>query len=146
MFRRLLDQGQAGDNVGLLLRGTKREEVERGQVMAKPGSIKPHRKFSATIYILSKEEGGRHTPFFQGLSSAVLFSHDGCNGSGAIAERSGDGNAGRQHRDGSGAHYADSDGRRSAFLRYAKAVARLAPVWSPNTGVKPSGKHEHINA
>ena len=73
MFRRLLDQGQAGDNVGLLLRGTKREEVERGQVMAKPGSIKPHRKFSATIYILSKEEGGRHTPFFKGYRPQFYF-------------------------------------------------------------------------
>ena len=73
MFRRLLDQGQAGDNVGLLLRGTKREEVERGQVMAKPGSIKPHRKFSATVYILSKEEGGRHTPFFKGYRPQFYF-------------------------------------------------------------------------
>src|SRR5574340_401798 len=62
MFRKLLDQGQAGDNVGVLLRGTKREEVERGQVLAKPGSIKPHTKFSAEIYVLSKDEGGRHTP------------------------------------------------------------------------------------
>jgi elongation factor Tu len=66
MFRKLLDQGQAGDNVGILLRGTKREEVERGQVLAKPGSITPHTKFTAEIYVLSKEEGGRHTPFFNG--------------------------------------------------------------------------------
>ncbi|WP_090287872.1 elongation factor Tu, partial [Nitrosomonas mobilis] len=66
MFRKLLDQGQAGDNVGVLLRGTKREEVERGQVLAKPGSILPHTKFAAEIYVLSKEEGGRHTPFFAG--------------------------------------------------------------------------------
>ena len=64
MFRKLLDQGQAGDNVGLLLRGTKREDVERGQVLAKPGSIKPHTKFEAEVYVLSKVEGGRHTPFF----------------------------------------------------------------------------------
>ncbi|PIT60264.1 elongation factor Tu, partial [Snodgrassella alvi] len=64
MFRKLLDQGQAGDNVGVLLRGTKREEVERGQVLAKPGSITPHTKFKAEVYVLSKEEGGRHTPFF----------------------------------------------------------------------------------
>ena len=138
MFRRLLDQGQAGDNVGLLLRGTKREEVERGQVMAKPGSIKPHRKFSATIYILSKEEGGTSHPVFQGLSSAVLFSHDGCNGSGAIAERSGDGNAGRQHRDGSGAHYADSDGRRSAFCDTRRRSHGWRRCGHQNTGVKPS--------
>ncbi len=66
MFRKLLDQGQAGDNVGLLLRGTKKEEVERGQVIAKPGSITPHTKFKAEVYVLSKEEGGRHTPFFKG--------------------------------------------------------------------------------
>jgi elongation factor Tu len=64
MFRKLLDQGQAGDNVGILLRGTKREDVERGQVLAKPGSITPHTGFEAEVYILSKEEGGRHTPFF----------------------------------------------------------------------------------
>jgi elongation factor Tu len=66
MFRKLLDQGQAGDNVGVLLRGTKREDVERGQVLAKPGSIKPHTKFAAEVYMLSKDEGGRHTPFFNG--------------------------------------------------------------------------------
>ncbi|WP_372426950.1 EF-Tu/IF-2/RF-3 family GTPase, partial [Salinarimonas chemoclinalis] len=64
MFRKLLDQGQAGDNVGVLLRGTKREDVERGQVVCKPGSVKPHKKFKAEAYILTKEEGGRHTPFF----------------------------------------------------------------------------------
>ncbi|MES6798172.1 EF-Tu/IF-2/RF-3 family GTPase, partial [Cutibacterium acnes] len=64
MFRKLLDQGQAGDNAGLLLRGTKREEVERGQVLAKPGSITPHTHFVGEVYVLSKEEGGRHTPFF----------------------------------------------------------------------------------
>ncbi|MGN6876958.1 EF-Tu/IF-2/RF-3 family GTPase, partial [Neisseria sp. P0021.S007] len=63
MFRKLLDEGQAGDNVGVLLRGTKREEVERGQVLAKPGTITPHTKFKAEVYVLSKEEGGRHTPF-----------------------------------------------------------------------------------
>jgi elongation factor Tu len=73
MFRKLLDQGQAGDNVGVLLRGTKREEVERGQVLAKPGSITPHTKFSAEIYVLSKEEGGRHTPFFQGYRPQFYF-------------------------------------------------------------------------
>ncbi|MEM8744355.1 MAG: EF-Tu/IF-2/RF-3 family GTPase, partial [Pseudomonadota bacterium] len=64
MFRKLLDQGEAGDNVGVLLRGTKREEVERGQVLCKPGSVTPHTKFKAEAYILTKEEGGRHTPFF----------------------------------------------------------------------------------
>jgi elongation factor Tu len=73
MFRKLLDQGQAGDNVGILLRGTKREEVERGQVLAKPGSITPHTKFTAEIYVLSKDEGGRHTPFFQGYRPQFYF-------------------------------------------------------------------------
>ena len=73
MFRKLLDEGRAGDNVGVLLRGTKREEVERGQVLAKPGSITPHTKFEAEIYVLSKEEGGRHTPFFKGYRPQFYF-------------------------------------------------------------------------
>jgi elongation factor Tu len=73
MFRKLLDQGQAGDNVGVLLRGTKREDVERGQVLAKPGSITPHTHFTAEIYVLSKDEGGRHTPFFNGYRPQFYF-------------------------------------------------------------------------
>jgi elongation factor Tu len=73
MFRKLLDQGQAGDNVGVLLRGTKREDVERGQVLAKPGSITPHTKFTSEVYVLSKEEGGRHTPFFNGYRPQFYF-------------------------------------------------------------------------
>ena len=73
MFRKLLDQGQAGDNVGVLLRGTKREDVERGQVLCKPGSIKPHTKFKAEAYILTKEEGGRHTPFFTNYRPQFYF-------------------------------------------------------------------------
>jgi elongation factor Tu len=73
MFRKLLDQGEAGDNVGVLLRGTKREEVERGQVLCKPGSITPHTKFEAEVYVLSKEEGGRHTPFFNGYRPQFYF-------------------------------------------------------------------------
>ncbi|MFY0650290.1 MAG: elongation factor Tu [Methylophilaceae bacterium] len=73
MFRKLLDEGQAGDNVGVLLRGTKREDVERGQVLAKPGSITPHTKFTAEIYCLSKDEGGRHTPFFNGYRPQFYF-------------------------------------------------------------------------
>jgi elongation factor Tu len=73
MFRKLLDQGQAGDNVGILLRGTKREDVERGQVLAKPGSITPHTKFDAEVYVLSKDEGGRHTPFFNGYRPQFYF-------------------------------------------------------------------------
>jgi elongation factor Tu len=73
MFRKLLDEGRAGDNVGLLLRGTKREEIERGQVLAKPGSVKPHRKFRCEVYILSKDEGGRHTPIFKGYRPQFYF-------------------------------------------------------------------------
>ena len=73
MFRKLLDAGEAGDNVGCLLRGTKREEVERGQVLCKPGSVKPHKKFKAEAYILTKEEGGRHTPFFNNYRPQFYF-------------------------------------------------------------------------
>ena len=73
MFRKLLDEGRAGENVGVLLRGTKRDEVERGQVLAKPGSIKPHTKFVAEVYVLSKDEGGRHTPFFNGYRPQFYF-------------------------------------------------------------------------
>src|SRR5208283_1102377 len=73
MFRKLLDEGRAGDNVGVLLRGTKREEVERGQVLAKPGSITPHTQFESEVYVLTKEEGGRHTPFFKGYRPQFYF-------------------------------------------------------------------------
>ena len=73
MFRKLLDQAQAGDNVGLLLRGIQRNEIERGQVLAKPGSIHPHTKFKAQVYVLTKEEGGRHTPFFNGYRPQFYF-------------------------------------------------------------------------
>jgi elongation factor Tu len=73
MFKKLLDQGQAGDNVGLLLRGTERKDVERGQVVAAPGSITPHTKFKAEVYVLTKEEGGRHTPFFTGYRPQFYF-------------------------------------------------------------------------
>ena len=73
MFRKLLDSGQAGDNLGALLRGTKKEDVERGQVLCAPGSIKPHKKFKAEVYVLSKEEGGRHTPFFKGYRPQFYF-------------------------------------------------------------------------
>ena len=77
MFRKLLDEGVAGDNVGVLLRGVKRDGIERGQVLAKPKSITPHTHFEAEVYVLSKDEGGRHTPVFRRLPSAVLFPHDG---------------------------------------------------------------------
>jgi elongation factor Tu len=73
MFRKLLDEGRAGDNIGCLLRGTKKEEVERGQVLAKPGSITPHKKFKCEVYVLTKEEGGRHTPFFNNYRPQFYF-------------------------------------------------------------------------
>ena len=111
MFRKLLDEGRAGDNVGVLLRGVKRTEVERGQVLARPGSITPHTRFESEVYILTKEEGGRHTPFFQGLSAAVLFSDHGRDRSGDPARRDGDGDAGRQRTHAGGFDCADCDGR-----------------------------------
>ena len=86
MFRKLLDQGQAGDNVGLLLRGVERKDVERGQVLAKPGSITPHTKFKAEVYILTKEEGGRHTPFFNGYRPQFYFRTTDVTGTAALAE------------------------------------------------------------
>ena len=88
MFRKLLDQGQAGDNVGVLLRGTKREEVERGQVLAKPGSITPHTKFEADVYALSKEEGGRHKPFFNGYRPQFYFRTTDVTGAVTLSEGS----------------------------------------------------------
>jgi len=86
MFRKLLDEGQAGDNIGVLLRGTKREEVERGQVLAKPGSITPHTKFECEVYILSKDEGGRHTPFFNNYRPQFYFRTTDVTGSVALPE------------------------------------------------------------
>jgi elongation factor Tu len=86
MFRKLLDEGQAGDNIGVLLRGTKREEVERGQVLAKPGTITPHTKFTAEVYVLSKEEGGRHTPFFNGYRPQFYFRTTDVTGSIELAK------------------------------------------------------------
>ena len=86
MFRKLLDQGQAGDNVGILLRGTKREDVQRGQVLAKPGSIKPHTEFTGEVYILSKDEGGRHTPFFNNYRPQFYFRTTDVTGSIALPE------------------------------------------------------------
>src|SRR5574342_40309 len=97
MFKKLLDEGRAGDNVGLLLRGTKKEEVERGQVVAKPGSIKPHTKYKAEVYVLTKEEGG---------PPPVLFPDDGRDGDGGTAGRGGNGHAGRQRGAGDHADHA----------------------------------------
>ena len=86
MFRKLLDQGQAGDNVGVLLRGTKKDEVERGQCLAKPGTITPHRKFNGEVYVLNKEEGGRHTPFFNGYRPQFYFRTTDVTGSSSLPE------------------------------------------------------------
>ena len=86
MFRKLADQGQAGDNVGVLLRGTKREDVERGQVLAKPGSITPHTQFEAEVYILTKQEGGRHTPFFKGYRPQFYFRTTDVTGAVGLSE------------------------------------------------------------
>ena len=97
MFRKLLDAGVAGDNIGVLLRGVEKDDVERGQVLAKPGSIKPHTKFKGEVYILSKEEGGRHTPFFNGYRPAVLHPDDRRDRHAEVAGRRRDGDAGRQH-------------------------------------------------
>ena len=115
MFRKLLDPGEAGDNIGALLRGTKREEVERGQVLAKPGSITPHTKFKAEAYILTKEEGGRHTPFFTNYRPQFYFRTTDVTGDGRAAGGHGDGDAGRQRDDGGRADRADRHGRGPAL-------------------------------
>jgi elongation factor Tu len=118
MFRKLLDQGQAGDNVGLLLRGTKREDVQRGQVLAKPGSIKPHNHFTGEIYVLSKDEGGRHTPFFNNYRPQFYFRTTDVTGSIELPGQR-NGYAGRQRVDHRQADQPDRHGRRSA-LRYPR--------------------------
>jgi len=114
MFRKILDQGQAGDNIGVLIRGTKRDEVERGQVVAKPGSITPHTKFKAEAYILTKEEGGRHTPFFNGYRPQFYFRTTDVTGVTTLPEGvemvMPGGDAWRQCGDGDFVDYADCDG------------------------------------
>ena len=99
MFQKTLDAGQAGDNVGCLLRGIEREDIERGQVLAKPGSIKPHTKFAAEVYVLSKEEGGRHTPFFNGYRPQFYIRTTDVTGRHRPAGGRRDGHARRQHPD-----------------------------------------------
>ncbi len=115
MFRKLLDSGQAGDNVGCLLRGTKREDVERGQVLCKPGSVKPHTKFTAEAYILTKDEGGRHTPFFTNYRPQFYFRTTDVTGIVSAARRHRDGDAGRQRDDGSRADRSDRHGGEAAL-------------------------------
>ena len=99
MFKKLLDQGEAGDNVGCLLRGIERDDIERGQVLAKPGSIKPHTKFDAEVYVLTKEEGGRHTPFFNGYRPQFYLRTTDVTGRDRAARRRRDDHARRQRRD-----------------------------------------------
>jgi len=106
MFRKLLDEGIAGDNVGVLLRGIERDDIERGQVLAKPGSIKPHKKFESEVYVLSKDEGGRHTPFFSNYRPQLL-PHDRRDGFDHPARWRGDGDARGQREDDGGADHAD---------------------------------------
>ena len=115
MFKKLLDEGRAGDNVGLLLRGIEKNDVERGQVIAKPGSIKPHRKFKGEVYVLSKDEGGRHTPFFKGYRPQFYFRTTDVTGVATSAGRHGDGDAGRQRDAGSGADHAGGHGQGTAL-------------------------------
>ena len=120
MFRKLLDFGQAGDNVGCLLRGIKREEIERGQVLAQPGSITPHTRYEAEVYVLTKEEGGAAHAVFQQLPAAVLLSDDGRDGDSGLSGGDGDGDAGGQHADDGDVIDADCDGRGGYGLRFAR--------------------------
>ncbi len=110
MFKKILDQGQAGDNVGCLLRGTKRDDIERGQVLCKPGSITPHTKFNAEVYVLKKEEGGRHTPFFTGYRPQFYFRTTDVTGVATAARGHRDGHARRQRPDGDRVDPADRHG------------------------------------
>ena len=110
MFKKQLDEGMAGDNAGLLLRGTAKEDVERGMVLAKPGSITPHTKFKGEVYVLSKDEGGRHTPFFKGYRPQFYFRTTDVTGVATLAGGHGDGDAGRQRGAGDRADHAGGDG------------------------------------
>jgi len=124
MFRKILDEGQAGDNVGLLLRGIGRDEIQRGQVVAKPGSITPHTKFRGQVYVLSKEEGGRHTPFFTGYRPQFYFRTTERHRQRHPPRGSGDGHARRQHRDGRRADHtiAMDEGLRFAIREGGRTV------------------------
>ncbi len=127
MFRKLLDEGQAGDNVGLLLRGTKKEDIERGQVLCKPGTIKPHTKFEGEVYVLTKEEGGRHTPFFKGYRPQFYFRTTDVTGN--LRDQAGNGDARRQHPDDGRTDQPDRHGSRACALPSARVAAPSAPAW-----------------
>ena len=133
MFRKLLDQGQAGDNVGVLLRGTKREEVERGQVLAKPGSITPHTKFECEVYVLSKEEGGRHTPFFNGYRPQFYFRTTDVTGCLELPAGTEMVMPGDNIKMTVTLIAADRDGREACASPSAKAAAPSAPASSPRS-------------
>ena len=133
MFRKLLDQGEAGDNIGALLRGIGREDVERGQVLAKPGTITPHTKFACEAYILTKDEGGRHTPFFTNYRPQFYFRTTDVTGVCNAAGGHGDGDAGRQRVDGGGADRADRHGRGPALRDPRGRPHRPAPASSPRS-------------
>ncbi len=122
MFKKQLDEGMAGDNAGLLLRGIAKEDVERGMVMAKPGSITPHTKFKGEVYVLSKEEGGRHTPFFNGYRPQFYFRTTDVTGVADLPAGHGDGDAGGQRDDGDRADHAGGDGEGVA-LRHPRRRA-----------------------
>ena len=119
MFRKLLDSAKAGDNVGVLLRGTKKEEVERGMVLAKPGSITPHMNFKAEVYVLSKDEGGRHTPFFTNYRPQFYFRTTDVTGTVSLPAGRGNGDAGRQRIGRCQCHCAGRHGKRPA-VRYPR--------------------------
>ena len=131
MFRKLLDEARAGDNVGVLLRGTKKDDVERGMVIAKPGSIKPHTKFKAEIYVLSKEEGGRHTPFFTNYRPQFYFRTTDVTGIGQARRRRRNGHAWRQRLDRSRTRSRRSPWKRPCASPSAKAAAPSVPAVSP---------------
>ena len=133
MFRKILDEGQAGDNVGCLLRGTKREEIERGQVLCKPGSITPHTKFKAEVYVLKKEEGGRHTPFFTGYRPQFYFRTTDVTGVANLPEGAEMVMPGDNVADGDRADPADRHGRRACASPSARVAARSARASSPRS-------------
>ena len=135
MFRKLLDEARAGDNVGLLLRGTKKDDVERGQVIAKPGSIKPHKKFKAEIYVLSKDEGGRHTPFFTNYRPQFYFRTTDVTGSVKLPDRRRDGHAWRQRRRSKSNSSPRSPWRRPCASPSVKAAGPSAPAVSPRSSL-----------
>ena len=115
MFRKILDEAEAGDNVGLLLRGMEKEDLERGMVLAAPKSITPHTKFKGEVYMLTKEEGGRHTPFFNGYRPQFYFRTTDVTGVATLPDGQRDGDAGRQREDGDRADHADRDGQGAAL-------------------------------